>query len=365
MFYSTGKELNNMDLSFYKGKNVLVTGHTGFKGSWLCFILEKLGANVTGYSLESPTDPSLFKVCGIEKKITSVIGDIRDLELLKKTFEKSQPEIVLHLAAQPIVRTSYQNPVYTYDTNVMGTVNILECVRLFPCVKSFLNVTTDKVYENREWEWGYRENERLDGYDPYSNSKSCSELVTSSYKKSFFADDRTAISTARAGNVIGGGDFSDDRIIHDCVRALEANKDIAIRNPHSTRPYQHVLESLHGYLLIAMRQYQDIRYSGNYNIGPDECDCVTTGELVQQFCDKCDGKLSWINCPEQNAPHEANFLKLDCSKMKSVFGWKPVWHISDALEKVAEWTMAYLNGEDVNAVMNKQIDDYQEKFNVK
>lgn len=365
MFYSTGKELNNMDLSFYKGKNVLVTGHTGFKGSWLCFILEKLGANVTGYSLEPPTDPSLFKVCGIEKKITSVIGDIRDLELLKKTFEKSRPEIVLHLAAQPIVRTSYQNPVYTYDTNVMGTVNILECVRLFPCVKSFLNVTTDKVYENREWEWGYRENERLDGYDPYSNSKSCSELVTSSYKKSFFADDRTAISTARAGNVIGGGDFSDDRIIPDCVRALEANKDIAIRNPHSTRPYQHVLESLHGYLLIAMRQYQDIRYSGNYNIGPDECDCVTTGELVQQFCDKCDGKLSWINCAEQNAPHEANFLKLDCSKMKSVFGWKPVWHISDALEKVAEWTMAYLNGEDVNAVMNKQIDDYQEKFNVK
>lgn len=354
-----------MDFSFYKGKNVLVTGHTGFKGTWLCCVLAKLGANVTGYSLESPTNPSLFKICGIENRIKSVIGDIRDLDLLKKTFEEAQPEIVLHLAAQPIVRASYQDPVYTYDTNVMGTVNILECVRLFPCVKSFLNVTTDKVYENREWEWGYRENERLDGYDPYSNSKSCSELVTSSYKKSFFADNRTAISTARAGNVIGGGDFSDDRIIPDCVRALEAGKDIAIRNPHSTRPYQHVLESLHGYLLIAMKQYEDISYSSNYNIGPDECDCVTTGDLVQQFCDKCNGKLNWINCAEENAPHEANFLKLDCSKMKAVFGWKPVWHIDDALEKVAEWTFAYINNEDISAVMDKQIEEYQEKFNVK
>ena len=351
-----------MDFSFYKEKNVFVTGHTGFKGTWLCCVLANLGANVTGYSLEPPTDPSLFKICGIENKITSVIGDIRDLDALKITFEKALPEIVLHLAAQPIVRTSYQDPVYTYDTNVMGTVNVLECVRLFSCVKSFLNVTTDKVYENREWEWGYRENERLDGYDPYSNSKSCSELVTSSYKKSFFADNRTAISTARAGNVIGGGDFSDDRIIPDCVRALEGNKDIAIGNPHSTRPYQHVLESLHGYLLIAMKQYQDIKYSGNYNIGPDECDCVTTGALVQQFCDKCNGKLNWTNCSEENAPHEANFLKLDCSKMKSVFGWKPVWHISDALEKVAEWTFAYINGEDVAAVMDKQIDEYQKKF---
>ncbi len=230
-----------IDFNFYKYKKVLVTGHTGFKGTWLCKILINAGANVTGYSLIPLTNPNLFYICGIENKMTSIIGDIRNLDKLKEVFKEVQPEIILHLAAQPIVRESYKNPVYTYETNVMGSVNMLECIRLNSCVKSFLNVTTDKVYQNNEWEWGYRENEPLDGFDPYSNSKSCSELVTHSYKNSFFKDNRVAISTARAGNVIGGGDFANDRIIPDCIRAAEKKEDIIVRNPHSTRPYQHVL----------------------------------------------------------------------------------------------------------------------------
>ena len=305
---------------FYKGKNVLVTGHTGFKGTWLSRILVNAGANVTGYSLNPPTDPALFDMAGLDGKMNSVIGDIRDLVHLKQVFEETKPEIVLHLAAQPIVRDSYKDPVYTYETNVMGTVNILECVRLNPCVKSFLNVTTDKVYENREWEYGYREVDRLDGYDPYSNSKSCSELVTHSYKKSFFADGHCAISTCRAGNVIGGGDFANDRIVPDCVRAAMAKKPIIVRNPHSTRPYQHVLEPLAAYLMVAKAQYEDGKYAGYYNVGPDDKDCVTTGELVDMFCNAWGNGLSWEN-KSDGGPHEANFLKLDCSKLKTTFGW--------------------------------------------
>lgn len=252
--------MDKFDLSFYKGKRVFVTGHTGFKGSWLCKILANAGAVVTGYSLNPPTSPSLFEIAGIEQDVHSVIGDIRNYKALKAAFDEARPEIALHLAAQPIVRDSYKDPAYTYETNVMGTVNILECVRNSSCVKSFLNVTTDKVYLNKEWTWGYRENEELDGYDPYSNSKSCSELVTHSYKNSFFNDDHVAISTARAGNVIGGGDFANDRIIPDCIRAAIKQEDIVVRNPFSTRPYQHVLEPLYAYLMIAAMQYQDIKY---------------------------------------------------------------------------------------------------------
>lgn len=236
-------------LDFYKGKKVLVTGHTGFKGSWMCRVLINAGADVAGYSLKAPTKPDLFSMSGVENRMKSVIGDIRDLDKLNKLFDEFKPEIVLHLAAQPIVRDSYKDPVYTYETNVMGTVNICECVRKHECVKSFLNVTTDKVYENKEWEWGYRENEPLDGYDPYSNSKSCSELVTHSYKNSFFNDMDVAVSTARAGNVIGGGDFANDRIVPDCVRAAEKKENIVVRNPHSTRPFQHVLEPVMAYLM--------------------------------------------------------------------------------------------------------------------
>ena len=250
----------NLDMNFYKGKKVFVTGHTGFKGAWLCKILSNTGAEVTGYSLTPPTQPSLYEIAEISKDVHSVIGDIRDLKSLQTAFEEAHPEIVLHLAAQPIVRDSYINPVYTYETNVMGTVNILECIRSSSCTRSFLNVTTDKVYCNKEWTWGYRENEELDGYDPYSNSKSCSELVTHSYKSSFFADNHVSISTARAGNVIGGGDFANNRIVPDCIRAAMRKENIIVRNPFSTRPYQHVLEPLYAYLMVAAFPYEDCKY---------------------------------------------------------------------------------------------------------
>lgn len=348
----------DIDFGFYAGKRVFITGHTGFKGSWLCRILEQAGAIVTGYSLAPPTNPNLFSLAGLESRMTSVIGDIRELVALKAAFDAAQPEIVLHLAAQPIVRDSYKDPVYTYETNVMGTVNILECVRQSNCVVSFLNVTTDKVYQNNEWLWGYRENEPLDGYDPYSNSKSCSELVTHSYRNSFFALGKPAVSTARAGNVIGGGDFANDRIIPDCVRAVEAGRAIEVRNPYSTRPYQHVLEPLFAYLMISRRQYEDPSFAGWYNVGPDEKDCVTTGELVELFCEKWGGGASWVDHSSANAPHEAHFLKLDCSKLKSTFGWKPRWHIEEAVEKTVEWTKVWRSGGDVLAVMNHQITEY-------
>ena len=349
-----------MDLNFYKGKKVFITGHTGFKGSWLCQMLILAGADVTGYSLNPPTDPNLFDIAGIGGRIDSVIGDVRDLGSLKKAFDKAQPEIVLHLAAQPIVRDSYKDPHYTYETNVMGTVNILECIRTSDCVRSFLNVTTDKVYKNNEWEWGYRENEPLDGFDPYSNSKSCSELVTHSYKSSFFAEGQVAISTARAGNVIGGGDFANDRIIPDCVRAAGMKEAIIVRNPHSTRPYQHVLEPLQAYLMIAAGQYEDGAFAGWYNVGPDDCDCVTTGTLVDLFCSKWGQGQTWEN-RFVGGPHEANFLKLDCSKLKHTFGWQPRWNISDAVEKTVEWTKAWMAGADVASVMDRQIAEFLDK----
>ena len=349
-----------MDLNFYKGKRVLVTGHTGFKGAWMCRVLVDAGAILTGYSLEAPTQPNLFALAGVEDNMTSIIGDVRDLAHLTEVFDQAQPELVLHLAAQPIVRTSYDQPVYTYETNVMGTVNILECVRTHPCVKSFLNVTTDKVYENKEWAWGYRENEPLDGYDPYSNSKSCSELVTHSYRSSFFQDGRTAISTARAGNVIGGGDFARDRIIPDCVRAAADKQPIIVRNPYSTRPYQHVLEPVMAYLMIAQKQYEDPSFAGWYNVGPDDCDCVTTGELTTLFCQAWGDGMTWENRSEANAPHEANFLKLDCSKIKTTFGWKPRWHMQEAIQKTVEWSKVWMDGGDVPAVMRKQIREFEE-----
>lgn len=348
-----------IDFDFYRGKRVFVTGHTGFKGSWLCRILVDAGAIVTGYSLPAPTEPNLFALAGLEGRMTSVVGDIRDLDKLYRAFREAQPELVLHLAAQPIVRDSYKDPAYTYETNVMGTVNILECVRRTDCVRSFLNVTTDKVYHNNEWAWGYRENEPLDGFDPYSNSKSCSELVTHSYLNSFFAGkDAPAISTARAGNVIGGGDFANDRIIPDCIRAVQTGAPIIVRNPHSTRPYQHVLEPLFAYLMIAQRQYEDKRYAGWYNVGPDECDCVTTGELTDLFCRTWGEGASWLDRSEPDAPHEANFLKLDCSKLKAVFGWRPRWHIDEAVQKTAEWTKVWLSGESPVKVMDQQIFTY-------
>ena len=345
-------------LEFYNGKKVLVTGHTGFKGTWLTKLLVNSGAQVVGYSLEPPTTPNLFDMTGLGSQITSVVGDIRDFEHLQSVFHQTQPEIVFHLAAQPIVRTSYESPRYTYETNVMGTVNLLECVRLTPSVKSVLNVTTDKVYMNNEWCWGYRECDPLDGYDPYSNSKSCSELVTHSYKSSFFDGQDIAVSTARAGNVIGGGDFAKDRIIPDCVRAMEQHDKIIVRNPNSTRPYQHVLEPLYVYLMIAQKQYEDRNYQGYYNIGPDDCDCVTTGKLVDLFCEKWEEDASWMAQENIAAPHEANYLKLDCSKVKATFGWNPRWHIEKSVDEVCSFSKVYLRGGDVSIEMDREIKEY-------
>lgn len=347
-------------LEFYKNKKVLVTGHTGFKGTWLCRILLNAGADVVGYSLNPPTNPNLFSIAGLEGKIDSIIGDIRDYDYLHRVFEETQPEIIFHLAAQPIVRDSYNNPKYTYETNVMGTVNVMECVRQFSCVKSVINVTTDKVYQNNEWCWGYREDEPLDGYDPYSNSKSCSELVTHSYKNSFFDERDIAVSTARAGNVIGGGDFAKDRIIPDCVRGMERGEIIKVRNPYSTRPYQHVLEPLSVYLMIAAKQYEDRTFQGYYNVGPDDCDCVTTGKIVDLFCKYWGEGAMWEKQTEVNAPHEARFLKLDCSKIKSAFGWQPRWHIEKCIEKVCQFSKVWLDGGDIPAEMDKEIKDFYE-----
>jgi len=347
----------DFSMEFYRNKRVLVTGHTGFKGTWLCKMLVNAGANVTGYSLEPLSSPSLYELSGISDSINSITGDIRDLEKLKKVFDEVQPEIVFHLAAQPIVRESYINPVYTYETNVMGTVNVCECIRLSETVRSFLNITTDKVYLNKEWVWGYRENEELDGYDPYSNSKSCSELVTHAYINSYFKDNGIAVSTARAGNVIGGGDFSRDRIIPDCVNAVIRKEDIIVRNPLSIRPYQHVLEPIYVYLMIASQQYLNPTLSGFYNVGPDDEDCVRTGELVDLFCDKWGNEARWIDKSDRG-PHEANCLKLDCSKLKNTFMWKKRWNIDTAIDMVIDWTRCWINGEDVSKCMDKEISTF-------
>lgn len=346
--------------NFYNGKRVLITGHTGFKGSWLCRILKGFGAEILGYSLTPPTVPSLFEASDIKRDVISVTGDVRDIKGLSEAFESFKPELVFHLAAQPIVRESYKDPVGTYGTNVMGTVNVLECVRKSDSVKGVLNVTTDKVYLNREWEWGYRETDELDGYDPYSNSKSCSELVTHSYKNSFFADGRVAISTARAGNVIGGGDFAADRIIPDCVRAAEQRKAIIVRNPYSTRPYQHVLEPLFAYLLIMKEQCENGTLSGYYNVGPDDNSCFETGTLVDLFVSKWGEGLEWIN-KFDGGPHEAGFLKLDCSRIKKTFGWRPTWELSMAMEKIVTWSKLYLSGastEELRAEMDAEIAEF-------
>lgn len=346
-----------MDMDFYKKKRVLVTGHTGFKGAWLSKILLLAGADVSGYSLMPPTEPNIYDMVRLDQSMRSVIGDIRDFDSLYKVFQEVKPEIVFHLAAQPIVLEGYKKPVETYETNVMGTVHLLECIRQTDSVASVVNITTDKVYQNNEWVWGYRENDALDGYDPYSNSKSCSELVTHSFQRSFFNDSTISVSTARAGNVIGGGDFASDRIIPDCVRAAQNHKDIVVRNPNSIRPYQHVLEPLFAYLIIAQKQYQNKEMAGCYNVGPDEIDCVTTRQLVDLFCEKWGG-ISWKSDVDENAPHEANFLKLDCSKMKSVFSWNPVWNIEQAIEKTVEWYKGYVEKSDLNLLMEQQINSF-------
>lgn len=342
-------------MGFYKNKRVLITGHTGFKGTWLTHILLNRGAQVIGFSRGTQREQSLFQMAGLKDKIIHVEGDICELEDLQRAFSEYQPEIVFHLAAQPIVGESYKNPVGTFKTNVMGTVNLLECVRLNECVKSVLNVTTDKVYHNNEWMWGYRENEYLDGFEPYSNSKSCSELVTHSYKNSFFTDGRVAVSTARAGNVIGGGDFSKNRIIPDCVNAAINGRVIEVRNPQSIRPYQHVIEALTIYLKIAEMQCKDRKYEDSYNVGPDEC--TSTGDLVDIFCRQWGEGVSW-KAASTSVGHEADCLKLDCNKIKSVFGWKQCWNIEECVKKVCEFSKIMIAGGGVLAEMDKEVNAF-------
>ena len=344
-------------LDFYRNKKIFITGHTGFKGSWLSKILIMAGAEVCGFSKEPNTNPSLFRILELENQMSSIIGDVRDYRYIKKAIDDFKPEIVFHLAAQPIVRESYEKPRYTFETNVMGTVNVLEAIRKCKSVKSVVNITTDKVYENKEWEWGYRENERINGFDPYSNSKSCSELVTSSYKKSFFNNCDIAVSTARAGNVIGGGDFAEDRIIPDCIRAAINGNDIILRNPNSIRPYQHVFEALWAYLLIAKSQYEEKKLQGSYNIGPNEDGCVTTKYITETFCREW-RNVKWKSAQQIDNKHEANFLKLDCSKIKSTFGWNPRVSIDEAIKLTVEWAKEYYFSNNVIEISEKQIKEY-------
>lgn len=341
---------------FYRGKRVLVTGHTGFKGAWLCHILKKMGAEVTGYALEPPTSPSLFELDRTAEGMHSVIGDICDLESLSQCFRIAKPEVVLHLAAQPIVREGYRAPARTYNTNVMGTVNVLECIRCMGFVRSFVNVTTDKVYEEGK-STGYQEGDRLGGFDPYAASKACSELVTQSYRNAFFAGGKTAVSTVRAGNAIGGGDFAPDRIIPDCVRAALQKKQIVIRNPHSTRPYQHVLEPLFAYLALAAKQYEDPSCAGSYNVGPRDADCIATGHLAELFARYWGEGLSCLVCND-HGPHEAQVLRLDASKLERVCGIRPVWSAEAAVARVVDWTKTYAAGGDISRLMDKQIEEF-------
>ena len=359
-----GLDKSTFIATHYSGRRVLVTGSTGFKGAWLCHMLTKLGADVCGYALKPPTIPSLWEEASIAPDVIQVTNDIRDFAALESTFRRFQPQTVLHLAAQPLVIESYAQPRYTYETNVMGTVNVLECVRTTPSVTSFLNVTTDKVYENREIEdYGYREDDKLDGHDPYSNSKSCSELVTHSYACSFFAQDdhggsayRCAISTARAGNVIGGGDFAAHRIVPDCVRAALEGKPLILRNPNSVRPFQHVLEPLVAYLLIAALQVENSTKQGWYNIGPSKQDCVTTGQLVTYFADAWGRTFKW-ETQMQAGPHEANYLKLNNDKARQVLGWQPCWNVREAVQRTVDWTRAWQSG-NARKEMDRQVQDY-------
>ena len=350
---------------FWQGKRVFLTGHTGFKGAWLSLWLHALGARVTGYALDPPTDPSLFELARVAELVTSVLADVRDLERLKAEMAKAAPEIVIHMAAQPLVRDSYRVPVDTFAINVMGTVHLLEAVRSCPSVRAVVNVTTDKVYENREWAWGYREDEPLGGYDPYSNSKGCSELVTASYRSSYFNPrdydrHRVALATARAGNVIGGGDWATDRLIPDCIRAILAGEAVQIRNPGAIRPWQHVLEPLSGYLLLAQRLFEDgAHYSGGWNFGPADSDARPVGWITQRLCAGWGSGASYTLDPGDH-PHEAHHLKLDCSKARTLLGWTPRWGLARALESIVSWTRAYAGAGDLRAVCLGQIAEYQE-----
>ena len=347
-----------MNLSFWQGKRVLLTGHTGFKGSWLSLWLQSMDAQVFGYALAPPTCLNLFEVADVCQGMTSIIGDIRDLAKLQAVFTEHKPEIVIHMAAQPLVRYSYQNPVETYATNVMGTVHLLEAVRNTPSVKVVVNVTTDKCYENKEWAWGYREDEPMGGYDPYSNSKGCSELVTSAYRRSFFQDKGIALASARAGNVIGGGDWAADRLIPDILRAFESDQPVVIRNPYATRPWQHVLEPLSGYLTLAEKLYTGGQaYAEGWNFGPHDDDARAVQWIVENLVKSWGKGASWQQDSGEH-PHEANYLKLDISKAKAGLGWQPRWALPTALEKITTWHHAYLAATNMHNFTLQQIANY-------
>lgn len=352
-----------IDKTFWNGKRVFITGHTGFKGSWLCLWLHSLGAQLYGYALLPPTNPSLFKLCNIDQIVQSTVADVRDLHTLNNAFLSVQPEIVFHMAAQPLVRDSYKLPVETFEINVMGTVNLLQAVKDCKSVKAAINITSDKCYENKEWVWGYRETEPLGGFDPYSSSKACAEMVTSAYRNSYFnADDypacRVAVASARAGNVIGGGDWATDRLIPDCVRAILQSKKIIIRNPHAIRPWQHVLEPLSGYLTLAQKLYEDgSRYAEAWNFGPYDEDIKSVEWLVKRLCASWGDGASYI-IEKGKHLYEAQHLKLDCSKAKSKLGWRPRWNLEKAIDAIEEWTRAYKEGKNVELVCVKQIEEY-------
>lgn len=355
-----------MDLTFWQGKRVLLTGHTGFKGSWLSMWLYLLGAKVTGYALKPPTSPSLFDICQIGQLVTSVIGDIRDYDRLKQVLQEAQPEIIIHMAAQPLVRDSYRNPVETYAINVMGTVHLLEAARQSSSVKAVVNVTTDKCYENKEWVWGYRENEPMGGYDPYSNSKACSELVTAAYRTSFFnpasySEHGIALASARAGNVIGGGDWAADRLIPDFIRSLEQGEKIRIRSPQAIRPWQHVLEPLSGYLLLSEKLYKEgSKFAEGWNFGPEDSDVKTVEWIVQKLCTLW-GENAGYELDRLSHPHEATFLKLDCSKARMRLQWTPRWDLNYSLIKIIEWVRHYQQHQSMREICFQQIQEFTDK----
>jgi CDP-glucose 4,6-dehydratase len=350
---------------FWRGRRVFLTGHTGFKGSWLSLWLHQLGAKVTGYALHPPTEPSLYKLCNVSKLVHSVIADIRNGAKLIEAMLAARPEIVIHMAAQPLVMDSYKNPVETYEINVMGTVNLLEAVRTCKSVKAVINVTTDKCYENKEWIWGYRENEPLGGYDTYSNSKACSELVTAAYRNSFFnpshyANHGVAIASARAGNVIGGGDWAADRLIPDCIKAFLKREKVIIRNPHAIRPWQHVLEPLSGYLLLSQKLYKEgASFAEGWNFGPDEADAKPVEWVIKKMCAKWGNNASY-EIDKGEHPHEAHYLKLSCSKAKSELDWYPRWNLEKAIDAVIEWTTAHQDHKDLRQTCVYQIQEYCE-----
>lgn len=352
-----------IDRHFWKDKRVFITGHTGFKGSWLSMWLHSLGAKVTGYALPPPTEPSLFNLCRIDDLVDSRISDIRDVNELNTVMQAVQPEIVIHMAAQPLVLESYKYPAETYSINVMGTVNLFETVRKSKSVRVVVNVTTDKCYENKEWVWPYRENEPLGGYDPYSSSKACSELVTSAFRSSFFnpkdyGSHGVGIASARAGNVIGGGDWSDNRLVPDCVRAFLSGEKILIRNPRYIRPWQHVLEPLSGYLILSQKLFEDGEgFSEGWNFGPSEDDAKEVEWVVKNLCYKW-GEGACYEIESTGYPHEANYLKLDCSKARARLGWRPKWDLERTLDSIIDWTRAYKDKKDLRELSMKQIEDF-------